>query len=99
MSVKTKAYYLNLLREHKQKLEREYGITRVGIFGSVASENHHSESDVDVCIEMIKPDMFLMIDVKNDLQKLFNRDVDVVRLRKNMNPFLYEIIKRTAVYA
>ncbi|MDR2232699.1 MAG: nucleotidyltransferase domain-containing protein [Tannerella sp.] len=99
MSVKTKSYYINLLREHKQILEREYGITRVGIFGSVATERNNGKSDVDVCVEMKKPDMFLMIDAKNDLQKLFHCDVDIVRLRNNMNPFLYKIIRETAIYA
>jgi len=31
---------LKLLREHKHELKERYGITRLGIFGSVARDEH-----------------------------------------------------------
>ena len=91
--------YLNILQHYKNECAEKYGIERIGIFGSVACGKHHIDSDVDICVDMKKPDMFILIDIKNDLQQIFNRKVDIVRLRKNMNPFLLETIKKTAIYA
>ena len=57
------------------------------------------DSDVDVCVEMKKPDLFTMVHIKEELQELFGKPVDIVRLRKNMNPMLLKQIKRDGIYA
>jgi len=96
--MKTTNEYLRQLKRYKQQYSSEYGIERIGLFGSVARGEHTERSDVDVCVEM-KPDIYLLISVRDDLQKVFKRKVDIVRVRKNMNPFLLKTIKNTAVYA
>lgn len=87
-----------LLGSYQREKAREYGIIRMGIFGSVARGEQHADSDVDVCVEMERPDLFTMVHIKDDLQRLFQRPVDVVRLRKNMNPILLQQIKRDGLY-
>ena len=37
--------------------------------------------------------------IKEELQELFGKPVDIVRLRKNMNPMLLKQIKRDGIYA
>jgi len=96
--MKTTDEYLQQLKRYKQRRSSEYGIERIGIFGSVARGEHTEKSDVDVCVEM-KPDIYFLISVRDDLQKVFKRKVDIVRVRENMNPFLLKTIKNTAVYA
>ena len=91
--------YINALHNYKNECAERYGIERIGIFGSVALGTHHAGSDVDICVEMKIPDMFILIGIKDDLQQIFNRKVDIVRLRENMNPFLLETIRKTAIYA
>jgi len=90
--------YLSLLREFKHLHAATYGITRIGIFGSVARGEQKEDSDVDVCVEMQKPDMFMLIGIKDELQNTFGCDVDVVRLHKNMNPFLLSRIQKESLY-
>ncbi|MDL2230980.1 nucleotidyltransferase family protein [Bacteroidales bacterium OttesenSCG-928-L19] len=90
---------LYFLREHKQEYADKYGITRIGVFGSVARGEQTENSDVDICVEMKRPDMFFLIAIKDDLQEIFNCKVDVVRIRENMNPFLLDTIVKTAIYA
>ena len=53
----------------------------------------------DVCVEMKKPDLFTMVHIKEELQELFGKPVDIVRLRNNMNPMLLKQIKRDGIYA
>jgi len=38
---------LNILMKHKQELRDRYGVTRLGIFGSVARDEAAESSDVE----------------------------------------------------
>lgn len=44
--------YIHLLRKYMRENAIKYGISRMGIFGSVARGEHHEGSDVDVCVEI-----------------------------------------------
>lgn len=91
--------YISLLRKYLSTKADAYGITKIGIFGSVARNEQTEDSDVDVCVEMKKPDLFTMVHIKEELQELFGKPVDIVRLRKNMNPMLLKQIERDGIYA
>jgi hypothetical protein len=55
-------------------------------------------SDVDVVVELERPDLLLLVGIKQELEELLQRPVDVVRCRERMNPFLKKRILRDAVY-
>ena len=97
--MKTTNDYITILRKYLSTKADAYGITKIGIFGSVAINEQTEDSDVDVCVEMKKPDLFTMVHIKEELQELFGKPVDIVRLRKNMNPMLLKQIKRDGIYA
>jgi len=88
---------LELLREHKRELVEGYGLTRLGIFGSVARDEAIDSSDVDVVVEM-PPDMFARVNLKEELEMIFSSKVDVVRYWQRMNHYLKRRIDREAYY-
>jgi uncharacterized protein len=88
---------LKLLREHKHEFEDRYGITRLGIFGSVARDEAGERSDVDVVVEM-PPDMFARVILKEELEMILRSKVDVVRYWRRMNQYLKRRIDREAYY-
>ncbi len=88
---------LSELREHKQELEK-YGVTKIGIFGSVARDEAREESDVDVVVELKTPDLFLMVDLKEKLESILGTKVDLIRYGKRMNQFLKNRIDKEGVY-
>ena len=47
----TRVEYINILQRFKQEHAGKYGITSIGLFGSVARDEHTEESDVDVVVE------------------------------------------------
>jgi predicted nucleotidyltransferase len=49
---------LGVLRKRKAEFEATYGVTRIGIFGSLARGEAGLDSDVDIAVEMRKPDLF-----------------------------------------
>ena len=97
--MKTREDYMAILRKYRALKSDIYGIINIGIFGSVARNEQTEDSDVDICVEMKKPDLFTMVHIKEDLQELFGKSVDIVRLRKNMNPMLLSRIQRDGIYA
>jgi len=88
---------LNRLSLFKTKEGDKYGIESLRLFGSVARDEADEESDVDLCITMRTPDLFAMVHIREDLQKLLGRRVDLVRYRNRMNPYLKKRIDREAL--
>jgi len=88
---------LKVLRVHKQELEERYGVTRLGIFGSVARDEAADESDVDVIVEMA-PDLFGRVSLKEELERILGAEVDLVRYWRRMNHYLKSRIDKEAYY-
>lgn len=45
-----------LLRRFRENNHKKYKIIKIGFFGSVAKDNMHKTSDIDVVVELEKPD-------------------------------------------
>lgn len=89
---------LNRLYLYKKRYQDKYRFARIGIFGSVAKGFSGEKSDIDIVIEQLEPDLFLLGCIKADLEEEFGKKVDIVRFRKEMNPFLKNRIESEAVY-
>ena len=96
--MKSTTEYMNILRDYMAKNASKYSITRMWIFGSVARGEQTEDSDVDVYLETSKPNMFVLVHIKDDLQTLFGCNVDIVRLRDHMDSFLKNRIEKEGIY-
>ena len=86
------------LERYKINNQKKYRFSKIGIFGSVAKGMAGEKSDIDIVIEQIEPDLFLLGTIKTDLENEFERKVDIIRIRKGMNAFLKNRIEKEAVY-
>jgi uncharacterized protein len=93
-----KQQILQLLRNYKLSHAERLKIQALGVFGSVARDMAEEGSDVDIVLRISEPDLFLLVGIKNDLENLFHRKVDIVTYRENMNTFLKRRIDKEAVY-
>jgi predicted nucleotidyltransferase len=89
---------LQILRTYKEEVGAHYGITALGVFGSIARGQATEESDVDVVIQTRTPNLLILSRVRQELEERIVRHVDVVRYREQMNPFLKKRIDKDAVY-
>ena len=89
---------LGILKKHKAEFEAAYGVTAIGIFGSLARGETRTGSDVDVVVKMTKPDLFFMVHIKEELEDDYKTRVDIVHYREKMNAFLKKRIDQEAVY-
>lgn len=96
--MKSTSEYLEILKQFKEANAEKYGIKRLGIFGSVARGEQKEGSDVDVCVEINTPNLFTLVHIKDELQKIFSCNVDIVRLRNNMDSLLKSCINKEGLY-
>ena len=94
----TRDEILAVLREFKRDHAEQYGILEIGIFGSLARDEARDDSDVDICIKTRTPDAFALVHIKESIEALVRKHVDIVRVREKMNPFLKERIEKEAHY-
>ena len=96
--MKSQKEILYLLSRYKPTAQKKYGITKLGIFGSVARGEQTTDSDVDVCYEGQAPTFLTLDMIQTDLEQLFDCKVDLVRVRGNMNSLLRQRIIRDGIY-
>ena len=82
--MKSTKEYIDLLRQFMQQKGQKYGISKMGIFGSVARGEQNENSDVDILFEG-KANLLLHVRIKNELEELLGSPVDLVRMRNQLN--------------
>jgi uncharacterized protein len=93
-----KTELLNILTQYKNENSSNYGILELGLYGSVAREQDMETSDIDVFVKTKEPNPFVIVHIKEELEKYFNKHVEIVRLRDNMNPYLKKRIEMDGIY-
>jgi predicted nucleotidyltransferase len=91
---------LPLLRAHHHIWAERFHLRRIGLYsfgeacgnGSVVRGEATVSSDVDVWVELDPLTPFAMVHLKQELEQLLQRPVDLVRLRERMNPALRQAI-------
>lgn len=69
---------LKKLKELKPYLEEKYGITEIGLFGSVVRNEHNEDSDIDILISHDYKKMrslFRYMELQEELERIFGRKV------------------------
>ncbi len=89
---------LHTLARFRDLKKDEFGIVRIGVFGSVARDEISDASDVDVVVKLDRPDLFTLVGIKQELEELLHRPIDVVRYREGMNAYLKRRIEQEAIY-
>ncbi|KAB3529394.1 nucleotidyltransferase family protein [Alkaliphilus serpentinus] len=91
---------INQLKEKRNEIHRIaklYGVVKLCLFGSVVREEDNENSDVDFLVEFEEGrTLFDLIRLKQDLESLLNKPVDVVT-EKSLHPLLREKIEIEAV--
>ena len=87
-----------LLATFKEHHGAEYHLRALGYFGSYARNTATPESDVDIVFDTDAPNLFATAVMKQDLEELLGRPVDVLQLRGLTNPRLKRRVEKEAVY-
>jgi len=74
----TKEAILRRLRESYPQLTAQFGVKRIGLFGSFARETAQDSSDVDLIVELQRPIGLKFMELVEYLEMLLGRRVDVL---------------------
>jgi predicted nucleotidyltransferase len=85
----TRDFILETLRANQERLRNEFGIERIGLYGSFARNEQTSKSDIDLVYKMVEG-YRLSLQRRDELQKLLShqlsKKIDLIN-QQYMNPF------------
>ena len=93
-----KTNILNYLKEHYSEFKNKYNVEKIGLFGSYARDEATENSDIDIFVKM-KPSLFDMVAIKEQIENDLNRKVDIIREHKNIKPIFLKMIQKDLIYA
>lgn len=90
---------IEAIKPEIERICRRLPVKRLGLFGSALSDNFSQHSDIDVLVIFDSDENIDLFDkyfeLKEQLQEIFKRQVDLVVDKKFRNPVLRESIERT----
>lgn len=89
-----------ILEKEKVLLTKNYGVSKIGIFGSFAFGDFSPKSDIDILIERSKNSKmsyFDLIDIEDKLSDKLGRKVDIVT-KTNLKPYIKNDILKSVMY-
>lgn len=90
-----------LLRQHYPYLAAQYGIRRIGLFGSYAHGEPDEASDIDLIVEFERPIGLRFVELAEYLENLLGRKVDLLTptgLRGIRLPWVAAEIEQSVIY-
>jgi len=86
-----------IIKKHKKELKREYGVKKIGVFGSFVRGEAKGESDIDILVEFEKPiGFFKFLELEEYLSDLIGEKVDLVS-KKALKPHIGRYILEEVV--
>jgi len=67
-----------ILREKRTYLATEFGVKRIGLFGSYLNSTQTIDSDIDLVVEFDRPLGFRFVEFAEYVESLFDKKVDIL---------------------
>lgn len=86
------------LKNSKTFLREQYGVEKLGIFGSYVRGEQNSNSDVDILVSFKEPvGLLKFVALKHQLSELIGKDVDLV-MKSALKPGIGKRILKEVIY-
>ncbi len=93
-------FILKILSANQKRLREEFGIERIGLYGSFAQNEQTDKSDVDLVYSLGEGCRLSLIDrgrLQRILKKQMHRNPDLIDQRF-MNPFTEYTMRKSVIY-
>jgi|SRR5690349_17619799 predicted nucleotidyltransferase len=74
----TRDHIIHSLRKEQTYLKAEFGVSKIGLFGSFAKRQADQDSDIDILVEFERPIGFRFLELVDYLEAVLGRKVDVL---------------------
>ena len=95
-----KKYILSEMKQQKRKLQN-FGIVRIGLFGSYVREEQSENSDIDILIEFEpeKENFDNYMSVYDILENMFRSEKVEIVTKNGLSPYIGPQILKEVIYA
>jgi uncharacterized protein len=95
----TKQEILSTLSEQKPYLEKEFEVSKIGLFGSYAKDQTNGpESDIDFYVEFKRKTFDNLAGLWVYLEELYHKKIDIIHKHKNNNPIIISNIQKEVIF-
>lgn len=91
--MQTRRNIVELLQEKQSYLAAEFGVSKIGLFGSYAKEQANETSDIDIIVELDRPIGFRFFELVSFLEELLGQKVDVLTPAGIQNIRIKRVVK------
>ncbi len=90
---------INILQGCRAELKEQFGVVKIGIFGSAARGEASDVSDIDIAVELDEEHKTMknFLELKRCLEEYFHREVDL-GIESAMKPLARKIVEKEIVY-
>lgn len=89
---------IDILRAFKLNNADKYGIESIALFGSFARNEQKENSDIDILISLEKSSLYIYAALKDDLESILCRTVDIISAKSRLREEFRESIKKDLIY-
>lgn len=87
---------IRILNENMPRIQSEFGVTGLCLFGSMARGDTRPGSDVDILVDM-PPKIFQMCALKEFLEQILDTSVDLIRRHSHLSAKFLTQINRDGI--
>ena len=94
----TKDYILDYLKLHRSELKKNFGVTKIGLFGSYARDEATAQSDIDIAVEIESKNSFRsFFSLLYFLEQGLNSKIDL-GIEHSIKPIVKQTILKDIIY-
>lgn len=93
-----KEQILHIINNQMEKMENDFSVSQIGLFGSAVRGELTEQSDIDILVDLAEPTFDHYMDLKFYLENLFKTEVDLV-MKDSVKPRLKPEIDKEVIYA
>ena len=87
----------SVLKQLKPQLMSKYGVSTLGLFGSIVRDDFTDNSDIDILVSFSRPIGIEFVTLADELEDKLNRKVDLVS-RNGIKSVYWEFIEPEVLY-
>uniref|UniRef100_A0A7C4VRS0 Polymerase nucleotidyl transferase domain-containing protein n=1 Tax=Desulfatirhabdium butyrativorans TaxID=340467 RepID=A0A7C4VRS0_9BACT len=86
------------LKENKPYIEQQFGVVRIGLFGSYVRGNAHEDSDIDIAVEMRDEHIFRnFFSLERYLKEHLKKEIDL-GIMETIKPLVRQRVLKEIIY-
>lgn len=93
-----KSAIISVLTENMQLIKEKYGVITIGLIGSYARNEQKEDSDIDFIVEFSEATFTHLAGLSIYLEKLFEKEIDIVTKNRFTGKSFLDIAEKEAVY-